>query len=376
MNFGDGMANFTLDLLADFAIFLPNRLIVMAQDPPHIPPLVGQAPAFLDLMEQVSRVAPLDRPVLVIGERGTGKELIAARLHYLSRRWDRPLLTLNAAALPETLLDSELFGHETGAFTGAVRQRRGRFELADGGSLFLDEIASTSLAVQERLLRVVEYGAFERVGGSATVRVDVRLIGATNVDLPSEAAAGRFRQDLLDRLAFDVLTVPPLRARPEDIPLLAEHFGRAMAHELRWPAFPGFGAGALDALLAHPWPGNVRELKNVVERAVYRAGSPGRAIAKVDFDPFASPFRPVPAQARPGRTDRISGPRHRDDHATDPNAAATDFRQAVAAFERRLLEDALARHRHNQRATAGALGLTYDQLRHQLRRHGLLPARR
>ena len=139
----------------------------MATVSPELPPLVGQAPAFLELLEQVSRVAPLDRPILVIGERGTGKELIASRLHYLSPRWDRPLVKLNAAALPETLLDSELFGHEAGAFTGAIRQRRGRFELADGGSLFVDEIASTSLAVQERLLRVVEYGALERVGGSA-----------------------------------------------------------------------------------------------------------------------------------------------------------------------------------------------------------------
>ena len=347
----------------------------MAPSLPELPPLVGQAPAFLDLMEQVSRVAPLDRPVLVIGERGTGKELIAARLHYLSPRWDRPLVKLNAAALPETLLDSELFGHEAGAFTGAVRQRRGRFELAHGGSLFLDEIASTSLAVQERLLRVVEYGAFERVGGSAIVQVDVRLIGATNVDLPSEAAAGRFRQDLLDRLAFDVLTVPPLRARREDIPLLAEHFGRAMAHDLGWSAFPGFGADALDALLAHPWPGNVRELRNVVERAVYRAGSPGRRITGVQFDPFASPFRPAPAHAEPAYED-TSDARHGDGAVAPQADDATDFRQAVAAFERRLLEGALARHRHNQRATAGALGLTYDQLRNQLRKHGLLPARR
>jgi psp operon transcriptional activator len=346
----------------------------MARNAPELPPLVGQAPAFLDLMEQVSRVAPLDRPVLVIGERGTGKELVAARLHYLSSRWDRPLLRLNAAALPETLLESELFGHEAGAFTGAVRQRRGRFELADGGSLVLDEIASTSVALQERLLRVVEYGAFERVGGSATVQVDVRVIGATNVDLPSEAAAGRFRQDLLDRLAFDVLTLPPLRARREDIPLLAEHFGRAMAHDLGWPAFPGFGAEALDTLLAHPWPGNVRELKNVVERGVYRAGAPGRRIARVEFDPFASPFRPAPAHAEHGRVDRIPP---REDGAASPHVAgAMGFRQAVATYERQLLQDALARHRHNQRATAGALGLTYDQLRNHLRKHGLLPARR
>jgi psp operon transcriptional activator len=348
----------------------------MARNAPELPPLIGQAPAFLDLLEQVSRVAPLDRPVLVIGERGTGKELIATRLHYLSPRWDRPLLRLNAAALPETLLDSELFGHEAGAFTGAVRQRRGRFELADGGSLVLDEIASTSLALQERLLRVVEYGAFERVGGSATVQVDVRLIGATNVDLPSAAAAGRFREDLLDRLAFDVLTVPPLRARQEDIPLLAEHFGRAMAHDLGWPTFAGFGPDALGALLAHPWPGNVRELKNVVERAVYRAGAPGRRITAVQFDPFASPFRPAPAPAAPGHVDRIRALPPPDDGVTGPNApGALDFRRAVAAYERQLLNDALARHRHNQRATAGALGLTYDQLRNQLRKHGLLARR-
>jgi psp operon transcriptional activator len=352
----------------------------MANPASDLPPLVGQAPAFLDLMEQVSRVAPLDRPVLVIGERGTGKELIAARLHYLSPRWDRPLLTLNAAALPETLLDSELFGHEAGAFTGALRQRRGRFELADGGSLFLDEIASTSLALQERLLRVVEYGAFERVGGSATVHVDVRLIGATNIDLPAAAADGRFRHDLLDRLAFDVLTVPPLRARREDITLLAEHFGRAMALELGWPNFPGFGHEAQDALLAHAWPGNVRELKNVVERAVYRAAAPRRPVTRIEFDPFASPFRPVASAAGPATAAPEPAappdPRAAAEAIGHGHEGAADFRRAVAAFERRLLEQTLVRNRHNQRATAAKLNLTYDQLRHQLRKHRLLPGRR
>jgi len=335
----------------------------MALDPAELPPLIGQAPPFLELMEQVSRVAPLDRPVLVIGERGTGKELIAARLHFLSGRWDRPLIKLNAAAIPETLLESELFGHEAGAFTGAIRRRAGRFELADSGSLFLDEIASTSLAVQERLLRVVEYGSFDRVGGSAPVQVDVRLIGATNVDLPAAAAAGRFRHDLLDRLAFDVLTVPPLRARAEDIPLLAESFGRAMALELGWDSFAGFSPGALAALSSHAWPGNVRELKNVVERAVYRAASPRRPLTELTFDPFDSPFRPAPDA--PGMP---PGP------ASAP-AAPVDFRAAVAGFERQLLEGALAACRHNQRATAERLGLTYDQLRNQLRRHDLLGAR-
>jgi len=330
----------------------------------ELPPLLGQARPFLDLMEQVSRVAPLDRPVLVIGERGTGKELIAARLHYLSTRWDRPLVKLNAAAIPETLLESELFGHEAGAFTGAIRRRVGRFELADGGSLFLDEIASTSLAVQERLLRVVEYGSFDRLGGSATVQVDVRLIGATNVDLPAAAAAGRFRLDLLDRLAFDVLTVPPVRARADDIPLLAESFGRAMALELGWERFPGFARSALEALTGYPWPGNVRELKNVVERAVYRAASPRRPIAELAFDPFASPFRPqavLPISER---------------EQASPAQPPVDFRAAVSGFERRLLERALTACRHNQRATAAELGLSYDQLRNQLRKHRLLGAPR
>jgi psp operon transcriptional activator len=335
----------------------------MAAASTELPPLLGQSRPFLDLMDQVSRVAPLDRPVLVIGERGTGKELVAARLHYLSPRWDRPLIKLNAAAIPETLLESELFGHEAGAFTGAVRRRAGRFELADRGSLFLDEIASTSLAVQERLLRVVEYGAFDRVGGSQPVQVDVRLIGATNVDLPAAAASGRFRHDLLDRLAFDVLTLPPLRARGDDVLLLAEGFGRAMALELGWQSFPGFASNAREALMAYHWPGNVRELRNVVERAVYRATAPQRPIAALQFDPFDSPFRPQPL------------PRPATSAEPPPGSPPEDFRSAVASCERRLLKDALAACRHNQRATAQRLGLTYDQLRNQLRKHALTGGR-
>src|ERR1051326_9055304 len=208
--------------------------------PPDLPPLIGEAPAFRSMLAQVSALAALDRPALVIGERGTGKELVAARLTYLSPRWERPFLKLNCATLAESLLDSELFGHEAGAFTGATRRRLSRFELADGGTLFLDEIANASLAVQEKILRVIEYGTFERVGGNEVQEVDVRVIAATNVDLPEAAAAGRFRSDLLDRLAFDVVTVPPLRERREDIALLAEHFARVMVRELAREAFPGF----------------------------------------------------------------------------------------------------------------------------------------
>jgi transcriptional regulator with GAF, ATPase, and Fis domain len=170
-------------------------------------------PGWLSAQEHVSRVATLERPILVIGERGTGKELIGERLHFLSKRWEGPFVKVNCAALSETLLDSELFGHERGAFTGATEQRKGRFELADGGTIFLDEIATASQQVQEKLLRVVEYGEFQRLGGSRVLTTNVRIVAATNADLPAMAEAGEFRSDLLDRLAFDVITLPPLRAR-------------------------------------------------------------------------------------------------------------------------------------------------------------------
>jgi len=351
-----------------------------ATDPP---PLLGESPAFMALAEQISRVAPLDRPVLVIGERGTGKELVAARLHFLSRRWDGPFVQLNCAALAESLLESELFGHEAGAFTGAVRRRSGRFELADGGSLFLDEIAAASPAVQEKLLRVVEYGAFERLGGNAALQVDVRVIGATNVDLPAAAEAGVFRADLLDRLAFEVLTLPPLRARREDIPLLARHFGREMAKELDWPYFPGFSPAALDRLASHDWPGNVRELRNTVERSVARAG-PEAEIDDVTLDPFASPWpladsptarQESAAPEEPGRRPPAGkeAPEKTPvgDILSDP-LRAFDLREALKRVEHDLLQQALAAQRYNQKATARQLGLTYDQLRNRLRKHGLL----
>jgi psp operon transcriptional activator len=329
---------------------------------PDLPPLLGEAPEFRDMLAHVSRVAPLDRPVLVVGERGTGKELVAARLNYLSPRWDKPFVKLNCAALAEGLLDSELFGHEAGAFTGALRRRLSRFELADGGTLFLDEIANASLAVQEKLLRVIEYGSFERVGGNAEQRVDVRVIAATNLDLPSLAASGKFRADLLDRLAFDVVTIPPLRARTGDVALLAEHFARMMSRELGNNGFAGFTARAQAALAAHPFPGNVRELRNVVERAVNRAlAGPGqleRPLDDIPFDAFASPFRP-PAEAAPPPADAPPAP--------EPG----DFPSRIRSYEAALLREALATSRFNQRRAAKALGLTYDQLRHYIKKHGI-----
>ncbi len=335
-----------------------------------LPPLIGGSPAFLELMEQVSRLAPLDRPVLIVGERGTGKELVAARLQGLSARWDRPLVKVNCAALSESLLESDLFGHEAGAFTGAARRRQGRFERADGGTLFLDEVASASPAVQEKVLRVIEYGEFERLGGSATVRCDVRVLAAANVDLPVEAEAGRFRHDLLDRLAFDVVTVPPLRARRGDIALLAETFGHAMAVEMGWDDFPGFSPEAMASLGSHPWPGNVRELRNAVERAIVRWPDPDRPIGAVTLDPFASPWRPG---TEPIRTRRAT-PEAQSDRPAEPDEALSwplDLDARLASFERDLLQRTLAAHQYNQRAAARALALSYAQLRGRLKKHGL-----
>jgi len=227
---------------------------------------IGESFAFLDAVERASRAAALNRPVLVIGERGTGKELIAERLHHLSPRWAGSLVTLNCAAMPETLIEAELFGHEAGAFTGATKARVGRFEEADGGTLFLDELATLSSGAQERLLRAVEYGEVTRIGSSKAIRVDVRIVAATNEHLPALVDDGRFRADLLDRLSFEVITLPPLRHREGDIPVLADHFARRMAAELDWPQFPGFGAKAMASLVGYDWPGNVRELRNVVDR--------------------------------------------------------------------------------------------------------------
>jgi psp operon transcriptional activator len=339
---------------------------------PTLSPLIGEAPVFLTMLEQVSRAAPLHKPVLVIGERGTGKELIAARLHYLSGRWEQPFVKLNCSALTESLLETELFGHEAGAFTGAERRRIGRFELADDGSLFLDELATIPLRMQEKILRVIEYGEFERVGGTETLRVDVRIIGATNEDLPTLATSGRFRRDLLDRLAFDVITVPPLRARREDILTLAEHFAVNVSAELKRAYFPGFAPAARAALLDYPWPGNVRELKNAVERSIYRSTDPDAPIAQIALDPFASPFRIAP---EPDTQDTDTAGPFRAANAGPNMALPMDLKEAVKAFEVRCLEAALAEARYNQRAAAGMLGLSYHQLRACLRKYRIAASR-
>ncbi len=328
---------------------------------------IGRSQPFLDYLDHLSRIAPLQRPVLIIGERGTGKESAASRLHFLSGVWDGPHVKLNCAALPDSLLEDELFGHEAGAFTGAQRRRIGRFELANNGTLFLDEIANAPMAVQEKILRVIEYGELERVGGSETIKVNVRVIGATNADLPRMAQEGKFREDLLDRLAFDVVTLPPLRHRQGDIPVLADHFGRAMAHELGWTKFDGFTAPCMAALEAHDWPGNIRELKNVVERAVAH-GVANKPVARIALDPFASPYRPAMRNNAAAESRPNAGPVPTDTTAHQP----IDFAATVEGFERRLLAEAMAANRHNQRATALHLGLGYHQLRNLLRKYDML----
>ncbi|KQT33797.1 AAA family ATPase [Sphingomonas sp. Leaf412] len=336
--------------------------------------VIGQSGAFLDALERASRAAALDRPVLVIGERGTGKELVAERLHRLSPRWDQPLVVMNCAALPETLIEAELFGHEAGAFTGATKARTGRFEEAHGGTLFLDELGTLSMGAQERLLRAVEYGEVARIGSSRPINVDVRIVAATNEHLPDKVEAHEFRADLLDRLSFEVVTLPPLRARRSDIPVLADHFGRRMAAELGWDGWPGFGPAAADAMLEYRWPGNVRELRNVVERAVYR-WERGGAIDAIEFDPFQSPFRPgsgTPAPSRPTSAAAPPAEEQEDTPVVACEEGPSDFKARVARFERELLARSLAENRFNQRATAEVLGLSYDQLRHALRRHDLI----
>ncbi len=338
--------------------------------------LVGQSSSFLDAIERASRAAPLDRPVLVIGERGTGKELVAERLHRLSSRWDGPLVIMNCAALPETLIEAELFGHEAGAFTGATKARPGRFEESDGGTLFLDELATLSKAAQDRLLRAVEYGEVTRIGASKPVQVDVRIVAATNEHLPTLVEDGRFRADLLDRLSFEVVTLPPLRHRVSDIPVLADHFARRMALELEWPRWPGFSEEAMESLVAYSWPGNVRELRNVVERAVYRWHHPEEPVGEIQFDPFDSPWAPAaanenqPKQVSPEKMQILPPLPAAAASAYDP-AACADFRLAVAEYEKAILKAALDKCRWNQRAAAQALQLSYDQLRHALRRHEL-----
>lgn len=318
--------------------------------------LLGEDNSFLEVLEQVSQVASINKPVLVIGERGTGKELIARRLHFLSNRWQGPFISLNCAALNDNLLDSELFGHEAGAFTGAQKRHQGRFERADGGTLFLDELATAPMLVQKKLLRVIEYGQLERVGGSQPLQVNVRLVCATNADLPKLAEQGLFRSDLLDRLAFDVIQLPPLRYRQNDIMLLANQFAIQMSKELNYAFFPGFTELAEKILRGYNWPGNIRELKNAVERSVYRHGSTDDLLDEIVIDPFQYKYN----QISNSKTNEAS-------FLTLP----VNLKQWLTEKENYAIHHALEQSQFNQRKAADLLGLTYHQLRGILKKNKL-----
>ncbi|MFT5697407.1 MAG: psp operon transcriptional activator [Desulforhopalus sp.] len=327
---------------------------------------IGRSESFLDFQERLSRVAPVERPVLLMGERGTGKELGAKRLHFLSKRWDGPFITLNCATLSPHLIESELFGHEKGAFTGADSKSAGRFELADGGTLFLDEIGSIPLEAQEKILRVVEYGFFERVGGEKPVEVDVRIVGATNADLAAMSERNQFKKDLLDRLSFEVLFLPPLRYRGEDVMFLADYFGSRMSYELGRSGVVTFSRETTRQLENHSWPGNIRELKNVVERAVYQAET--STITAVVFDPFVSPYGALehnefePELLKEERSLRYSP------ILSTTNSGTLDA--TVREVEISMIKNALDLHHHNRKKAAVHLGLSYDQLRGKMRKYG------
>jgi DNA-binding NtrC family response regulator len=302
---------------------------------------IGQSRVFLDVVEQAVGFARIPRPILIRGERGTGKELLARLVHAASPRRDKPYLIVNCGAFQDELLVSHLFGHERGAFTGAVDRRAGVFERAHGGTLFLDEIANLSRHAQARLHRVVEYGTFERVGGTEPIQVDVRVVAATNADLKGLIERGEFMPDLYDRLRFAEIVLPPLRERRDDIPLLIRHFVERLHEELPDLGEARFSDAATRDLVAYQWPGNVRELKNVIERLY--VSDRDRTITSAE----------LPLEI------------------TSPEPIRGTFTQRVSAFEKALLLSALKDAGGNQRTAAQQLGMSYDQFRHHYRKYGL-----
>jgi DNA-binding NtrC family response regulator len=304
-----------------------------------VPALIAEAPSMHPVLQMISRVGPSDANVLITGEPGTGKEVVAKTLFAISSRSAKPMVTVNAGGLAEGVFESELFGHVKGAFTDAKTDRVGRFELADGGTLFLDEIANVPLNLQAKMLRVLEVGEMERVGSSRTKRVDVRVISATNAHLDEEVQAGRFRQDLLFRLNTIEIHLPPLRERREDIPLLGAHFLATHAQRYR-KRIGGFDRTALQLMLEHPWQGNVRELNHVIERAVLMAQD--------------SQIKPVDLALRSGRE---GSPRLED--------------MSIEEVEAFLIKKALSRHNGNVSHAANALGLSRSALYRRLQRYGM-----
>ncbi len=303
--------------------------------------IVGASSALQRCLREAESVADVPRPVLIRGERGTGKELVAAYIHEKSSRAQGPFIPVNCAALSGNLLESEIFGYEKGAFTGSLGRKPGRFELADGGTLFLDEVGNMAADFQEMILRAVEYQRFERVQGTETIQVDVRLIAATNAPIEKLMDSGEFRRDLYDRLAFKEIWVPPPRDRTEDIPDLVEYFVKELVREVPSVGQKHFTDAALERLQQSPWPGNIRQLKNAVERAVLETID-----STIDSEDL-----------------KIDSP------AGQPSGEA--FHDKIANFQKALLTQALAHAAGNQRAAAGGLGLTYDQFRHYYRKFKL-----
>ncbi len=312
---------------------------------------IGESTTFLDFQQGISRVAKIERPVLFIGERGSGKELAASRLHYLSNRWDKPFVTLNCAALNANLIETELFGHTQGAYTGAGSKRKGRFEEANGGTLFLDEIGLLPMEVQAKILRVVEYGVFEMVGSSEPIKTNVRIIGATNANLKAMADKGDFKPDLLDRLSFEVLFLPPLRERKKDIMLLASHFASRIADEISLDGVIEFADKVIDEIFEYSWPGNIRELKNVIERAVYSANT--NIIEHIKLNPFSNPYN-------------VEGA---DSNNDNKRLVFDQFKEDIKAMEIKYLSHALKNSQNRQKEAAELLNITYDQFRGLYRKY-------
>jgi len=316
----------------------------------HVNDGIGESTQFLDFQQCISRAAKIDRPVLFIGERGSGKELAASRLHYLSNRWDKPFITLNCAALNPNLIETELFGHTQGAYTGAGTKRKGRFEEANEGTLFLDEIGLLPMEVQSKILRVVEYGVFEMVGSSTPIKTNVRIIGATNANLKEMARNGKFKADLLDRLSFEVLFLPPLRERKKDIMLLASHFASRIANELELEGVIEFSDNVIKQIHDYKWPGNIRELKNVIERAVYTSET--NFIKSIKLDPFENPYI-------------TEEPTYLDNR----DIVLKNFKDDIRQMEIDYLLEALKKSENRQKEAAELLNITYDQFRGLYRKY-------
>ncbi len=341
---------------------------------------VGSSESFMGLMDRVSDVASTERPVLIVGERGTGKELIAARLHFLSPRWERVNVRVNCAAFDSDALDRELFGQ---TFMDGRSDTNGRFFEANEGTLFLDSVDQMPVHLQEKLMHTIEHGQVQATGELYEEEVDVRVVAATSVDLPSAVTRGAFRADLLDRIAFHVITLPPLRERVEDIPALVDHFGRQAARSLEVEQFPGFTAEAQETMRAYPFPGNVRELKLLVERSTVQAflqdESLTQPIKELDMDPFESPYRvrdlvPPPISMPDPQASSAHPAAHRQPHTVDPEETESPpegFSDRVFVFERHLIDEAMRATNDHQGQAADRLGLSYHQFRGLLRKHGL-----